>query len=238
MAQSVDQLRAEIAQIDVDLQKLADREQAAALAADELALQAYRGDKKAEAKITKHDTERDEAVNWRRRLQVARAGVEGELAAALALEKTEENKARAREAREINAIFRKRGADLDTGIRAFVDNYKSLRDDAAALANLGVRSINSELVRVNSLRSLIAALQRTDLGLPMVPPLQRHSFASLVEKWASMADGWIASVLSEAPPPAPQTNGHAVEDMPSPAVIDATDDDPNFTIKPVPSGAS
>ena len=55
---SVDGLRTEIAQIDVDLQKLADRERAAETAADGLALAAYRGDKRAESKISQHDGER------------------------------------------------------------------------------------------------------------------------------------------------------------------------------------
>lgn len=100
-----DDLRAEIARIDLDLQKLADRERAAETAADGLALAAYRGDKKAEAKISKHDGERAEIANWRRHLQAARTSIEAELSRALALERSEETKAKAREAAEIAAIF-------------------------------------------------------------------------------------------------------------------------------------
>ena len=233
-AKTVAALNAELQAIDIELRQITEQERESENGIGELALQARRGDREAIAKLDQFDAFCAKALSDRRRLQAARVSVEAELVTALAVIEREAEKARAGEAREINEVFRKRGVDLDAGIRTFVDNYRSLRDDAAALANLGVRSINPELVRVNTLRALSAALQGTDLGLPLVPPLQRHSFSSLVDKWANFADRHIATVLGE-PMPATPTNGHdatpAEIEVP-PAIIDTTADDPNFVIKP------
>lgn len=234
---TVADLNAELAQIDADLLGLTETERKAEKGIGELSLAARRGDQEAQGKLEQFDASCAATTIDRRRLLAARVSVEAELVVAQAIVDCEAAKTRAREAKEITEVFRERGAKIDAGIRAFVDEYFNLRSDAAALARLGV-GINSELVRVNSLRALSAALQRTDLGLPKVSPLQRHSFAELVGVWAATAERWIATTLNE-----PESNGEradaAIEtEMPPPKAaaphidIHVTDgSDPNFEIK-------
>lgn len=74
-----DELRAEIAKLDDGLRNIAARERAADAAIASLTLAAWRGDKKAETKIEKHEATRTGAINWQRRLRAARVLMEAEL---------------------------------------------------------------------------------------------------------------------------------------------------------------
>jgi hypothetical protein len=192
----IEQLREEIEEIDQDLMRLGEHERDAERGIVALVLLAHRGDEEAEKQINEHEKSRAATVNSRRRLQAARVSIEAELQMAVAVIEREAVKEKAREAKEIVATCRKRGSELDVGLRKLVEDYLAIQGDVAALTRLGATRINPELVRVNCLRALTAALMQTDLGLPLVPPLARHSFSELVGGWSNTAERWIETALT------------------------------------------
>ena len=139
-------------------------------------------------------------MNNRRRLQAARASVEAEAQMVLAVADREAVKEKAREAKKVLARFRKRGSSIQEAVRKLIDEYQAGHADAVALSNLGVM-INPEIVRVNSARALRSALMplRKELGLSLVPPLERHRFPDLFGSWTDSAERQISVILNEPP---------------------------------------
>ena len=202
---SIEQLRDELRQIDDDLARLNEQERDAERGIDALALQARRGDGEAERQLSDYEKSRAAASNSRRRLQAARASIEAEVQVAQATAETEARKERACEAKKIVAIFRKRGSEIDTGLRKLLEDYTAIQTDVSALSGLGATQINPRAVKVNCERALRAALMRTGLELPPVPPLERRTFTELVGSWSIGAERWIEAVLKETEETATQT---------------------------------
>lgn len=201
---SVEQLREEIAQIDRDLARLTEQESAAGRIVDELALPAHRGDAKAKSKLSQSEQARVSALHQFRRLQSARAAIEGELQMAMAVADHETMKEKAREAKKIVAQLRNRGADVDATIRKLIDEYDSIVADVAALAALGASQINLRLVQLGCERALRAKLASIkELELRPVAPLERREFASLTDAWAAGGERWINSILNAEEPTTP-----------------------------------
>jgi hypothetical protein len=76
-------------------------------------------------------------------------------------------------------------------------NYTAIQTDVSALSGLGATQVNPRAVKVNCERALRAALMRTGLELPPVPPLERRTFTQLVGAWSIGAERWIEAVLKE-----------------------------------------
>lgn len=74
-----DELRAEISRLDTNLEKIVEVERKKDAVIAELALAVFRGDKRADGKIDKHEHVRTSAMNWQRRLRAARLLLEAEL---------------------------------------------------------------------------------------------------------------------------------------------------------------
>jgi hypothetical protein len=132
-------------------------------------------------------------------LQAARATVEAELQMALAVAECEAAKAKAHEAKKVIVILRKRGSEIDAGLRKLLEDYTAIQADMAALSNLGATRINSELVKANCRRAMRSALIpiRSDLEMPLVPPLERRTFSELVGAWAGTAERMIEAILKQ-----------------------------------------
>jgi hypothetical protein len=198
-SRSIEQLRDELRQIEDDLARFSEQERDAERGIDALALRARRGDAQAERQISEHETSCASALNNRRRLQAARKSIEAELQIALTLIEREAVKEKAREAKKILAVFSKRGAAIEAGLRKVLADYMGIQTDMATLANLDMTRINPELVKANCKRAFRAALIpiRTDLEMTLVPPLERRGFADLVDAWAGSAERLINAILNE-----------------------------------------
>lgn len=133
-------------------------------------------------------------------MQAARGSVETELQMALAVAEREAVKEKAREAKKIVAALRKRGTDIHAGLLKLLEDYTAIQSDMSALSGLGVTRINPELVRAKCRRAMRAALMpiRTDLEMPMVPPLERCTFSDLAGAWAGTAERTIEAILKQA----------------------------------------
>ena len=151
-------LREEISRIDTDLARLAEQERQAESGIDSLALQARRGDGEAERQLSDYEKSRGAASNNRRRLQAARKSIEAELQIALTVIEREAVKEKAREAKKILAVFSKRGAAIEAGLRKVLADYMGIQTDIAMLANLGMTRISPQLVKSNCKRAFRAAL--------------------------------------------------------------------------------
>jgi len=201
---SADALHAEIAEIDRELAQTTETHAKAQSIMNDLALPARRGDAKAAKKLAEYEDALAEEQTLQRRRQAARASLESELQTALALERNEETKAKAREARKIVARLRSRGADVDATIRKLLDEYNSIASDVAALINLGASQINLRLVQLGCERALRAKLMSIkELELRPVAPLERREFASLVDAWTAGAERWINLILKAEEPTTP-----------------------------------
>ena len=196
---SIEQLRDELRQIEDDLARFSEQERDAERGIDAVALRARRGDAQAERQISEHETSCASALTNRRRLQAARKSIEAELQIALTLIEREAVKQKAREAKKILAMFSKRGAAIEAGLRKVLADYMGIQTDMATLANLDMTRINPELVKANCKRAFRAALIpiRTDLEMTLVPPLERRGFADLVDAWAGSAERLINAILNE-----------------------------------------
>jgi hypothetical protein len=201
---SVEQLRDELRQVDADLARLSVQERDVERGIGELSLQARRGDQQAATKLNEYDAFCIESLNTRRRLRAARYSIEGELQVALALERSEETKAKAREAKKIVALLRHRGAAIDATIFKLIGEYDSIAADVNALVALGASQINLRLVQLGCERALRAKLMSIkELELRPVAPLERREFASLTDGWAAGAERWINSILKADEPTTP-----------------------------------
>ena len=196
---TVEELRNELRQIDDELMRLNERERNAERGVDEVALLARRGDENVESQLLEYERLRASAQNTRRRLQAAHAAVESEIQLALAAAETEAARERAKEAKKVLAIFRKRGAELDGEVQKLLRGYDAIQQDMSALAGLGATRINPQMVKANIRRAMRSALMpvRTDLEIPPMPPLERRTFSALVGAWAGAAERWIDGILNE-----------------------------------------
>jgi hypothetical protein len=96
--------------------------------------------------------------------------------------------------------FRERGAQLDAACRALIDGHASLVACHRSLLSLGVRSPGPDLLAMGCRRSVIAALQETDLAMHRSPtsflaPGERRTFGERVEEWAGGIASWAAARL-------------------------------------------
>ena len=213
---SVDELRDELLQIDDDLRRLGEQEREAERGIDSLALLAHRGDMQAEKKIGTYEESRATALSHRKRLQAARASVESELQMVQSVANRETLKEKAREAKKIVERLRNRGPNIGQALRTALQEYAALQEDMASLAGLGMTRITGELVRANCRRTMRAALMpiRTDLEMPIVPPLERRTFSELVGAWSGTAERWIESVLNQPEAVTSQVEPLAAEQAP------------------------
>jgi DNA repair exonuclease SbcCD ATPase subunit len=209
---SAEQLSEELAAIDVDLARLAERDREADAGIDSLALQARRGDVKAKKRLDKIESARIAEAAKRRRLEAAREAIKGEIQQAQAAADAEKTRERAREARKVLESFRQLGAEIDNSARKLLADYARISSTMAALADLGATRISGEMVKANCRRALMAALIpiRNDLELKLLPPGERRTFSDLVRVWsASIEQAINRNDPQEAPTPA-AANGSAV----------------------------
>jgi vacuolar-type H+-ATPase subunit E/Vma4 len=200
---STEQLREELAAIDVDLGRLAEQEREADAGIDGLALRARRGDVKAKKRLDKIETTRIAETAKRRRLEAAREAIKGEIQQALATADHEAARERMREARKIVDSFRGIGREIDDDMRRVLENYKKISIVMAQLTNLGVVRFSGEVVRANvrrAMRSSLISIHR-DLEMALVPPLERKTFDGIVTAWVSNIERMIAMGEGEASAP-------------------------------------
>jgi len=117
--------------------------------------------------------------------------------ATLVAAEVEVRKEKAREAHKILATFRKRGAEIDNGLRKLLQEYMAIQADMSALCALGVTRLSPDLVRANSRRAIRSALQpiRADLEMSPMPPSEQRTFSLLVVPWADSAERTINAIL-------------------------------------------
>jgi site-specific recombinase XerD len=102
---------------------------------------------------------------------------------------------RARSALALLAGFREHGVKLDEAARYLIDTYVGFEDFCRDIRAVGAANLTEQAMRVNCRRALSSALMNTDLQQEIIPPLQRHSFAELVEQWARGIEIWAAARL-------------------------------------------
>jgi hypothetical protein len=164
---SLGQLNEELLQIDADLARLDEQEREAELGIDSFALKARRGDTNAQKQIEEYEALRATVSNSRRRMKAARASIDAEVQLVQTTAAAEARRDKAREAQKILEALRKRGADMDAGLRKLVEDYTAIQADMATLCALGATKINPELVGANCRRAMRSALQplRADLEM-------------------------------------------------------------------------
>lgn len=102
---------------------------------------------------------------------------------------------RARHVLALLAEFRDHGGILDAATRHLVACYGKFEEICRSIRALGAGNFTEQAIRVNCRRALSSSLMNTDLQQEMVAPLQRHSFAELVEQWATGIEHWAAGRL-------------------------------------------
>jgi hypothetical protein len=117
-------------------------------------------------------------------------------AAAAAAKSVEAERERAEKAAPIATRLAERGSIIDAAIKTYRDNRAGIQSDIDELIRLGVPVPSRDLVRVNLHRAHDAALTGIDKTARPVPPLQRHSYSSLLQGWALPAQNWISSKLN------------------------------------------
>ena len=124
-------------------------------------------------------------------LDHALAGARRHVSAADAVIQDEEERARAAMALELLASFVNRGAALDAKFTAVLDEYQALQEEFCELDILGFAPSSPASVAVNMKRAATAALMKGGLAEAFLAPLDRRSFAQVIE-------GWTASVQRRA----------------------------------------
>jgi hypothetical protein len=200
---TIDGFCEEIAQIESRLAESKQLDEKAQGVIDDLALSVYRGDPQAKKKLDGITGARASESEKRRMLEAALENSKAELLQAQAEANREAARERMKEARRIVDEFRGIGAEIDDNMRKVLAGYQKIQTVMAQLTNLGVVRFSGEVVRANvrrSMRSSLISIHR-DLELPLMPPLERRTFDSVVTAWVSNIERMIAMGEGEAPAP-------------------------------------
>jgi hypothetical protein len=103
---------------------------------------------------------------------------------AMADERDEVERARARDALALLDDFSQRGKLLDDAMDNFVRQYDELAHDFRELQLLGYEPTSYPLVQINMQAAVATKLQFTDLRQNFLAPHARRDFISVIEGWA------------------------------------------------------
>jgi len=106
------------------------------------------------------------------------------VADAEAAEVEEAERGKAREALQLLDSFSKRGAQLETGLAAFVEEYVALTREFHALDRLGYPPATWSLVQVNMALAIGTKLQATNLHQRFLAPHERRDFRDVIDGWS------------------------------------------------------
>ena len=106
------------------------------------------------------------------------------VAEALAAETDDVARDKAERALALLDDFTKRGAKLDAGLQAFLNEYATLTSDFHKLEALGYAPTTWALVKMNMSAAVSTALQFTELRQAFLAPSERRNFVTVIEGWA------------------------------------------------------
>jgi hypothetical protein len=159
-------------------------------------LDARIGDADAKREMAKLNDARNALLTEIGDLDAALVEVRRRMGAARQTAALEAEAERARQAAPIVERLAARGAQMDSELQAFREHHAAIQADLNALARLGVPTPSRDLVAVNLNRALDAATMGLDSSRRPVPPLQRHSFTSLLHGYDLPAQRWVETKLN------------------------------------------
>jgi multidrug efflux pump subunit AcrA (membrane-fusion protein) len=127
---------------------------------------------------------------------LAEAGRRAE--AAIAAEKAEAERERARQAEPILKRLAARGKKLDEAMAIVGAEYGGVADDIDELIRLGIPTPSRDLVRVNLRGALDSATMFLDRTSRPIAPGKRRKFFDLTPGWARPGLNWINGKLNTA----------------------------------------
>ena len=119
---------------------------------------------------------------------------------AMADERDEVERAKARDALALLDDFSQRGKLLDESMDKFVRPYDELTRDFRALQLLGYEPTSYPLVQINMQAAVATKLQFTDLRQNFLAPHARRDFISVIEGWARHVRGRAEARLNRNAP--------------------------------------
>jgi hypothetical protein len=155
--------------------------QAKALA---LAFPAHTGDESARKKLdvlSAKVAQVAEEIAW---LEAATVEARRRVDQAVANDRDEAERGKARDALALLDDFSQRGKLLDECLDKFVSEYDELARDFRALQLLGYEPTSYPLVQINMQAAVATKLQFTDLRQNFLAPHARRDFISVIEGWA------------------------------------------------------
>jgi chromosome segregation ATPase len=167
---------------------------------EEVAFDAYTGDKAAKKRL---DAINSEGI----RHQTEAASIEAAMRTAQArLSEAEADQNRAQEAVDAQQALsllddlRAEATALDDAVATLLRKYEALKDTTRALRGLGALARpTAELIRVAARRALDAHLMFSDLRGEFLAPGERRTFTDLAAVWASGVEAWAAPRLEQTP---------------------------------------
>ncbi len=197
------ELREELVKIDEMIEQETRAETEALEAAKSLAVDAVRGDPKAEIKIKGHETATHNARVQVRRYRHAETEIRRELSEAIAREDDVRNKERAKRCLQASDAVWKSGRELGAHLLNVVKAIQAVRDDIDHVHRLGGVAPSGEVVDVG-LKDLIRTTFAALPWLQIPQPNRRWMSADeLVGAWAALIKGGAQRVI-DAPPSKPK----------------------------------